>query len=534
MPLTIKTIISIATTLILISSFSGCIHDEWFGGTSISLISWNVIDDDDFASINLTFDSTGPTTMKLIGPDSSELDSEYFFKEDNTKYAILHLAESRNSVEPGQYIVKAYNDDNNEVFSNSFSFSGSDLTISDCHQQWWERETWISGISLLELRLVVKNNGDLPEYPYYVKITVDSETTTGLVLPTVVMPGETDYVYCFIYRETEPAESDLTLQLLDYDKNILTSGTFELNTNTFVPIKKFTWKYFAPRWVNVPKPTYLYDYYLGLDRINIEDYSLYIFNQYDDQFIDILLDILMFSYSSMRDVERINYVSSFVQKALRYELDDETNESYEYPRYPVETLFYGKGDCEDLSIITASLLSELGYRVALLRLPNHMAVGVHLAENDLPQYNYYISDYYFLETTVSTPSCGYVPNSYKSAAGLKVYPITSRPLIMHSWKEGHLSIYSINDQANSIKVTIVVENLGTAIAEDIIVKGAFYSNYDQEINAVTETINSLESGMKEEVTIICNVPLTIASWFKTKIYYDNEVVDEHQSISSFP
>lgn len=534
MPLTKKIIISLSIAIVLISSFSGCIFDEWFGGTSFSLSSWRIIDDEDFAALNITFSCSGYSTVKLLGPSSLLLDSDFFYKEDGEQYAILNVAESRHSVTPGQYKLRAYDDDNKEIFSKTFSFEGSDLSILSCYQKWWVREAWIGGYSLLEMRMIVRNNGDTPVYPYYVTVTMDSEPITGYVLPCVILPGETDYVYCFVYRESEPDDSSCNVNLKDIDENILASDSFPVNAQDNVPIQQFEWRYKGNRWVDIPKPTYLYDYYIGLDRINIEDYCLYIFDPYDDRYIDILLDSLMYSFSSSDDVEKINYVASFIQKNIKYVSDSDTNSSYEYPRYPVETLFYGKGDCEDLSILTASLLDKLGYSVALLRLPNHMAVGVHLSEDALPLYDYYTEEYYYLETTTTIPSCGYVPSPYQSPSELTVYPILSRPLLMHKWKDGHLSIYSINGQADSIKVTLVVENLGVSSAGNILVKGAFYSRYEQEINAETKTISSLEPGMKKEVTIICNVPLSATTWFKTRVYYDNELVDEHQSVSSFP
>ncbi len=64
----------------------------------------------------------------------------------------------------------------------------------------------------------------------------------------------------------------------------------------------------------------------------------------------------------------------------------------------LETLHDKQGDCEDKAILTAALLENLGYNVSLLRLPQHMAVGVHLNET-IPLYSYYIDEYYFLETT---------------------------------------------------------------------------------------------------------------------------------------
>lgn len=54
------------------------------------------------------------------------------------------------------------------------------------------------------------------------------------------------------------------------------------------------------------------------------------------------------------------------------------------PKYPIQTLVDGGGDCEDFSILTASILWSLGHPVALLYLETeataHMAVGYQTDE----------------------------------------------------------------------------------------------------------------------------------------------------------
>jgi hypothetical protein len=364
---------------------------------------------------------------------------------------------------------------------------------------------------------------------------MDSEEFTGFIIPCVIMPGENQDIDCYIYKESEPEESSYNLFLKDINENIISSNSFSVTDYDTVQIKKYEWNYKGMHILNIPKCEFLIDYYTSLDRINIEDYSLYVFDQYDDQYLDIIVDLLMENFVSNDDVEKINYISSFVQN-LEYKNDDETNTSYEYPRYPVETLFNGNGggDCEDLSILLASFLSRLNFDVVLFRLPNHMAVGVNLSADVLPGYEYYTDNYYFLETTTVTPSCGYIPPSSKNPSELYIYPISLRPLIMHNWKGGHLSIYTIEGESSNVKLSIVVQNLGLGLGKNIIVKGAFYDRYDQEINAVSTTISSLEPFMKKEFTIICDVPLNTITWFKTRVYYSNELIDEHESISSFP
>lgn len=517
------------------SFLSGCIIDNWFGGTSFSLVSWNVINDEDFASLNITFSSSGNTNIKLLNPNSLLLDSELFYRSEENQYATFHLAESRHSVKPGRYTLLVYDENNNEIFSKKFNFKDSDISILSCSQIWWDHFTFKGRYSLLSLKLNIRNNGDAPSYPDNIKIFMDSEEITGLVIPSVIMPGEDRYIDSFIYREAEPDNNTFDIHLKDIDGNIIATNSFSVNTQDTVPVKKYEWYHKGKRIINIPRIEFLIDFYTGLDRINIEDYSLYVFDQYDDLYLDIILDLILKNFEGSSDLDKINYISSFVQN-LDYKNDDETNSSYEYPRYPVETLFNGNGggDCEDLSILLASLLNRLNYDVVLFRIPNHMAVGVNLSADAIPNYEYYTENYYFLETTTVTPSCGYIPPSSKNPSELDIYPISLRPLIMHSWKNGHLSIYTIEGKSSNVKLTIVLQNLGISLAKNIIIKGAFYTRYDQELNAESVTISSLGPFMKKEVTIICDVPLNVNTWFKTRIYYDNEIVDEHQSVSSFP
>ena len=69
--------------------------------------------------------------------------------------------------------------------------------------------------------------------------------------------------------------------------------------------------------------------------------------------------------------DEVAFVLAFVQQVITYR-----SEEGEYPRYPVETLWEGGGDCEDYSILGAAILLSMGYQVALLLLPRHAALGV--------------------------------------------------------------------------------------------------------------------------------------------------------------
>ncbi len=534
MPLTKKVIICLITIIVTFSFLSGCILNEWFGGTSFTLNSWTICDDKGFAGLDITFSCSDIINVKLTGPDSLLCDSDFFFKGNYT--TIFHLAEFRHTVTPGQYELKAYDNDFDEIYTQSFSFNSIDLTISSCEQKWWKQDSLIGRYSLLGLRMTVKNNGDIPTYPYNVIVTLDSKESSHLVLPCVILPNEIKYVNCFIYRNTTTISGTFNVCLKDKDENTLGANSFSFNVEDNVPIKLYSWQYNGNRRIYIPKPENLYNYYTNLDRTNSEDYSLYIFDPYDDQYIDILIDCIMYGFSGNSDLEKINYVASFVQN-LEYKSDSETNSSYEYPRYPVETLFNGNGggDCEDKAILTASILHNLGYDVALLRLPNHMAVGVNLSEIANPKYKYYTDSYYFLETTTALKPCGFVPDEYeKYKSDVIVYPISSRPLIIHNWENNSITIFTNTEIGDFVKVTMIVQNLGIKTAENIKVVGGFYT-----INGLMEfsknsIISSLEPGMKKEVSLLVDIPKYVKTWFKTRIYLDNEIVDEKQSISAFP
>lgn len=113
--------------------------------------------------------------------------------------------------------------------------------------------------------------------------------------------------------------------------------------------------------------------------------------------------------------EKVEFLIDFVQ-SLPYVPDDVSSGRDEYPKYVIETLVEAGGDCEDSSILLASLLrsASFGYGTVLLLLPGHMAVGVKGAD-DLPgsYYEYGGSRYYYVETTGEGWNVGEIPAEYQ-------------------------------------------------------------------------------------------------------------------------
>jgi hypothetical protein len=119
-------------------------------------------------------------------------------------------------------------------------------------------------------------------------------------------------------------------------------------------------------------------------------------------------------------LEEVAFVLSFVQQAIKYELEEG-----EHPRYPLESLADGIGDCEDYTILGAALLKLMGYDVAILFLPGHAALGVAGAEGILGNATpYRESLYYYCEMTGKGWEFGQLPDGYQDAK-IEVQPVPS-------------------------------------------------------------------------------------------------------------
>lgn len=63
-------------------------------------------------------------------------------------------------------------------------------------------------------------------------------------------------------------------------------------------------------------------------------------------------------------------------QSITYALDSDTTGADEYWRYPIETMHDEHGDCEDFSILAATVLRELGHDVLPLVTHDHAAIGI--------------------------------------------------------------------------------------------------------------------------------------------------------------
>jgi hypothetical protein len=164
-----------------------------------------------------------------------------------------------------------------------------------------------------------------------------------------------------------------------------------------------------------------------------------------------------------------------------------------------------------------------------------MAVGVKIDNNGIyKKYDYYIEDYYYLETTTPNHKCGYIPNSFSNPSELYIYPIEQRSFVIHNWKEGHITKITGAEQGDFVKVVAIVENLGNKTAENVNLKGVFYSVVgDIALNSDTVFIGDIEEFDKKKVVLSVLSPNGIDARFESQIIINGLVIDTERSENSF-
>jgi hypothetical protein len=115
---------------------------------------------------------------------------------------------------------------------------------------------------------------------------------------------------------------------------------------------------------------------------------------------------------------------AFVQ-SLPYTSDNVTEGYNEYPRFPIETLVDDGGDCEDTSILFATLTLIWGYGTVYINPTDHYAVGIlgnglHGTSWEYPQGSN--KTYYYCETTGDGFKIGQLPDEFAGQSAY-IYPI---------------------------------------------------------------------------------------------------------------
>jgi len=169
----------------------------------------------------------------------------------------------------------------------------------------------------------------------------------------------------------------------------------------------FDWIY-SDRTTTICIPQLEYDYYASLNHGRQGAHMVTANN--------IIIQRLAGELKTQEDIR------SFVYQNIEY-INDQKKYGYEYPQYPIETLWNRSGDCEDMSYLLSSLLQAQGYDTVLFVFKGdgwgHMAVGI-AGDYD----GFFVEDsgkkYYYLES-IRYREIGSAPEKYKNAKEIKVY-----------------------------------------------------------------------------------------------------------------
>lgn len=94
---------------------------------------------------------------------------------------------------------------------------------------------------------------------------------------------------------------------------------------------------------------------------------------------------------SLNTLDYANFVLGFVQINWYYAYDDEQyvdgsiSDNVDYWCYPMETIYSGCGDCEDTSILAATLFRDAGFKAGIFNLPGHAMAAVHVDDYSTPE-----------------------------------------------------------------------------------------------------------------------------------------------------
>ena len=268
-------------------------------------------------------------------------------------------------------------------------------------------------------------------------------------------------------------------------------------------------------------PRALYDYYRQLPRLQTTNYSVYVTHPSDDVYLDLLVDEIKTAAAEagLTGSETVEFAAAFVQ-SLPYTVDSVTTPYDEYPRYPVETLVEGGGDCEDTSILLAAIVDRLGYGIVLIMLPEHVAVGIEGAADVAGTYYQYGGrDYYYLETTGEGYAVGEIPEELGSSQA-SILPMKPVAILTHD--------YQATPNGKGVAVEVTVQNLGTASAERVSVLAGFESG-EWVLNGEESDYFSVAAGDAATVKLSVVLPQERHIRLLVQIFEDGALVDESNS-----
>jgi hypothetical protein len=258
----------------------------------------------------------------------------------------------------------------------------------------------------------------------------------------------------------------------DVETHSVSFKVAEVSTDSDTITRYYEWEYDGTKF-SMEAEYYKDSYVVYSERSRSRDFEQFVTDTYDDVLISQLTSQMEeMAHEGGYGENEIPYITMAFVQSLPYVSDSASAGYDEYPRFPFETLYYGGGDCEDSSILLASLLYDMGYGVALLELPGHMAVGVK-GDDDLSgsYYEYDGTKYFYLETSNSGWDVGVIPGEHQNESVI-IIPIVS---VSPELRLTFTGTGEKNSYQTSVDLEIMIENVGSITAEDVVIHTALES-----------------------------------------------------------
>ncbi len=271
----------------------------------------------------------------------------------------------------------------------------------------------------------------------------------------------------------------------------------------------YAWDYKDIHWsFSVGIPEELYDSYR--DRTHYSsNFMPFVLSDYDRGYIQEIIKSFRKGGEEfgLSDLDNVFNVISFVQ-SLQYVSDSLSRGEEEYIRYPIETLVDGLGDCEDMVILAASILHEMGYSVLLVMFHNHLGMAIRYdKELQGTYYEYDGGKYYYLELTSPGWKLGQLPKEYKST-GAKLIPLERRPAVRLERCGYKYDSYYLIEKTVDLEISCEVENEGPGPTEGLSIQVVVKSDANSKWAFAKQTyaVQDLSEAEKATFTKRITVP----------------------------
>ncbi len=344
----------------------------------------------------------------------------------------------------------------------------------------------------------------------------------AISLSAVTLLGGCDVLMPLSRTRTSSAEPTSAIQTAPVAASPVESNLNAAQSSDELIARSYAWEYQGKWTWDLKVPQSLYDYYKNLPRTPTTNYSVYATHPLDNEHIGKLVEKLELAAkeAGFNPYQTVEFAAAFVQ-SLPYTSDLVTTGFDEYPRYPMETLVDNGGDCEDTSILLASILKGMGYGTVLIMFEDHAAVGVLGGSNIYGTYwEHSGGKYYYIETTGSGWKIGELPDEFKDQ-GAKIYDLTPVPILTHDFKATGRDIYA--------DLTVTVNNIGTAAASGVYVSAGFDAGGDQAWNVADSDPFTLAPGQSATVNLRLRFPSNKHTRLRVQIVHDGYAVDESYS-----